>query len=196
MLLTKLTLKVAPELISAFYPLLGKGFSVYAPSGSGIKEYLCSYLGIDADYFDDRIQTLFLDGSPVDDPESAQLKPGSILALSGAMPGLAGATLRRGGFYGRLRGEISYDQDTVCDASGECLIRVKVFNLLTRELGPRFLEKGIQIDSEAVSDLLKNRSRRIAGGSREAFIDEKPIEPAALIEMDLPDGDVLLRVYS
>ena len=196
MQLTKLTLKVSRELISAFYPLLGMGFFVCAPSGSNIKKYLCSYLDIEADYFDDRIQTLFLDGSPVDDPESAKLRSGSILALSGAMPGLAGATLRRGGFYGRLRGEISYDQNTACEASGECLIRVKVFNLLTRELGPRFLEKGIQIDSGAVSDLLKNRSRRIADGSREAMIDEKPIKPATLIEMDLPDGDVLLRVYS
>jgi hypothetical protein len=91
--LTQLTLKLDPEVMSVFNPLLSGGFSVCAPSGISIKAYICSYLGIDSDYFENRIQTLFLDGSPVDDPETAVLKKGSVLALSGAMPGLAGATL-------------------------------------------------------------------------------------------------------
>lgn len=192
--LTNLTLKLDPELMSVFNSLLGGGFFVCAPSGTSIKVYLCSYLGIDSDYFENRIQTLFLDGSPVDDPETAVLKKGSVLALSGAMPGLAGATLRRGGFYGRLRGEISYDQDAVCETSGECLIRVKLFNLLVKELGPLFLEKGIQIDSGTVSELLKNRSRRLLDGCQAAELDGKPIEPKRLIEMELPPGDVSLQV--
>ena len=193
---TTLILKLDPELMSVFSPMLGGGFSVCAPSGISIKAYICSYLGIDSDYFENRIQTLFLDGSPVDDPETAVLKKGSVLALSGAMPGLAGATLRRGGFYGRLRGEISYDQDTACETTGECFIRVKLFNLLVKELGPLFLEKGIQVDSGAVSELFNNRRRRLLDGCRAAELDGKPIEPERLIEMELPPGDVSLQVVT
>ena len=196
MQLTTLILKLDPELMSVFSPMLGGGFSVCAPSGISIKAYICSYLGIDSDYFENRIQTLFLDGSPVDDPETAALKKGSVLALSGAMPGLAGATLRRGGFYGRLRGEISYDQDTACETTGECFIRVKLFNLLVKELGPLFLEKGIQVDSGAVSELFNNRRRRLLDGCRAAELDGKPIEPERLIEMELPPGDVSLQVIT
>ena len=196
MQLTTLTLKLDPELMSVFSPMLGGGFSVCAPSGISIKAYICSYLGIDSDYFENRIQTLFLDGSPVDDPETAVLKKGSVLALSGAMPGLAGATLRRGGFYGRLRGEISYDQDTACETTGECFIRVKLFNLLVKELGPLFLEKGIQVDSDTVSELFNNRRRRLLDGCRAAELDGKPIEPERLIEMELPPGDISLQVMT
>jgi hypothetical protein len=192
--LTQLTLKLDPEVMSVFNPLLGGGFSVCAPSGISIKAYICSYLGIDSDYFENRIQTLFLDGSPVDDPETAVLKKGSVLALSGAMPGLAGATLRRGGFYGRLRGEISYDPDTACETTGECFIRVKLFNLLVKELGPLFLEKGIQVDSDTISELFNNRRRRLLDGCRAAELDGKPIEPERLIEMELPPGDMSLQV--
>ena len=196
MQLTTLTLKLDPELMSVFSPMLGGGFSVCAPSGISIKAYICSYLGIDSDYFENRIQTLFLDGSPVDDPETAVLKKGSVLALSGAMPGLAGATLRRGGFYGRLRGEISYDQDTACETTGECFIRVKLFNIMVKELGPLFLEKGIQVDSDTVSELFNKRRRRLLDGCRAAELDGKPIEPERLIEMELPPGDISLQVMT
>ena len=186
--------------MSVFNPLLGGGFSVCAPSGTSIKAYLCSYLGIDSDYFENRIQTLFLDGSPVDDPETAVLRTGSVLALSGAMPGLAGATLRRGGFYGKLRGEISYDRETTCETTyettGECLIRVKLFNLVVKELGPLFLEKGIQIDSGTVSELLKNRRRRLLEECQSAELDGKPIEPERLIEMELPKGKIFLQILT
>ncbi|HIJ55657.1 MAG TPA: hypothetical protein HPQ03_05980 [Deltaproteobacteria bacterium] len=195
MQLTTLTLKLDPESISVFNPLLGGGVSVCAPSGISVKAYICSHLGIDSDYFENRIQTLFLNGSPVDDPETAVLKKGSVLALSGAMPGLAGATLRRGGFYGRLRGEISYDRDTACETTGECFIRVKLFNLLIKELGPLFLEKGIQVDSGTVSELFKNRRRRFLDGCRAAELDGKPIEPERLCEMELPKGEMFLQIF-
>ncbi len=194
--LTKLTLKVEPELISAFYPMLSHGFSVCAPSGCSIKSYLCSYLGIDSDYFDNRIQTLFLDGSPVDDPDTAVLRTGSVLALSGAMPGLAGATLRRGGFYGKLRGEISYDPETACETTGECLIRVKLFNLVVKDLGPLFLERGIQVHSGGVSERLENKKHRLIKGCYEAELDGKPLELKQLLEMGLPEGDLVLQILT
>ena len=73
---------------------------------------------------------------------------------------------------------------------------MKLFNLLVKELGPLFLEKGIQVDSDTVSELFNNRRRRLLDGCRVADLDGKPIEPKRLIEMELPPGDVSLQVMT
>ena len=51
-----------------------------------------------------------LDGKPVDDIGAALVQDGSTLALSAAMPGLVGATLRRGGAYSSFRSAITYHE--------------------------------------------------------------------------------------
>jgi len=57
----------------------------------------------------EKISTIFLDGKAVDSPETALLREGSTLALSSAMPGLAGAILRRDGPYASLRSSITIE---------------------------------------------------------------------------------------
>ena len=58
----------------------------------------------------EKIQSIMLDGKPVDDIGSAMIHDGSVLALSAAMPGLVGATLRRGGAYASFRSAITYHE--------------------------------------------------------------------------------------
>jgi len=70
---------------------------ISATVGCSIKNLLCNQFDITPEYLSDRISTIFLNGKPVDDVESAIIKDNSILALSGAMPGLVGATFRKGG---------------------------------------------------------------------------------------------------
>jgi hypothetical protein len=65
--------------------------------GWSIKIILCTALGLDDNYVEDRIKTIFLDAIPVDNISTASVSDKSVLELSGAMPGLAGAALRRGG---------------------------------------------------------------------------------------------------
>ena len=69
-------------------------------------------LGLSPEYVDKRIQTLFLNGKAIDNPDTALLKEDSTLALSAAMPGLLGATLRKGSYYARMRNEISYQEQS------------------------------------------------------------------------------------
>ncbi|MCP4349944.1 MAG: endonuclease/exonuclease/phosphatase family protein [Desulfobacterales bacterium] len=57
--------------------------------GCSIRSLLCKQTDVASDYVDERISTVFLDGKPVDDVDSAIVKNGSVLALSAAMPGLA-----------------------------------------------------------------------------------------------------------
>ena len=88
-----LSLFVKSKLIPFFFQLLGQGFLVNAPTNCSIRDLIIDCLGIPDDYLEERIQTLFLNGSVVDDLNSCNIKEGSTLALSGAMPGLAGAVL-------------------------------------------------------------------------------------------------------
>jgi len=77
--------------------ILQQGFLLKAQVGCSMKRFLIEGIGLSPEYIAERIQTIFLDGSPVDDLDSAIIKDGSHLALSAAMPGLVGAAMRRGG---------------------------------------------------------------------------------------------------
>jgi hypothetical protein len=119
-------------------------------------DFLLGSPGIPRDYLEERVQTIFLDGRPVDDLESSVVGPGSVVALSASLPGLAGATLRRGGKYASLRSSISHT-----DAAGEehrsepGFATLKLFNLLMGELGPALLQRGILVPASRLPDLLR-----------------------------------------
>ena len=61
------------SLIPSFFQLLQKGFRVKTQAGCSVKSFLCEHLGLSPEYVEERIQTLFLDGKPVDDVDSALL---------------------------------------------------------------------------------------------------------------------------
>jgi hypothetical protein len=114
-----------------------------------VADFLTGQLGIDPDYVRDRIATVFVDGAVVDDLAVATLRPGSTLTLSAAMPGLVGATLRKGGFYSAMRSEISWkgDDDARQPLDGPPgTIRLKLFNSVMREIGPTLLQRGVLVD--------------------------------------------------
>ena len=84
-------------MIHVFFSLLRHGFMVETQVDCRIKTVLCNVLDLGDNYVEDRIKTFFLDAKPVDDISTASVSDGSVLELSGATPGSAGATLRRGG---------------------------------------------------------------------------------------------------
>jgi hypothetical protein len=152
-------------------------------------------LGIPKDYLDERIQTIFLNASVVDDPDTAIVAPGSALALSAAMPGIAGAMLRKGGRYAPMRSQLSHDgrqADLPPDCRGEVTIRL--FNLLQQELGAEFLRRGIEVNGKAFGDLLRRRPGDTATGILSAEMNGQRVEPTALLEMDWADRTVVISV--
>ncbi len=149
-----LQLTVKPFLMGKFSPILQRGFVFETRVGISIETFLGEDLGLDPQSVRDRISTLFLDGKAVDSIAAALLRKGSILALSSAMPGLAGATLRRGGPYASLRTSISYRENSGKIPIEKGRITIKLFNLLLGELGPLFLEKGILVNASELWDFL------------------------------------------
>ena len=183
--------------LSPFFPLLQKGFAIKARAGSSIKNLLCEQLGVDADYFEDRIQTIFLDGKPVDDAETAIVRDGCTVALSAAMPGLVGSTFRRGGALAAFRNGITHRERTgIFGMEGDETVTVKLFNLLIGELGPVFLQEGIWIHHRDAKRALRDLSESPFSCVELLEKDgrEIPLDPFAALDWPEEPGDVLLRV--
>jgi hypothetical protein len=132
----------------SIYPRLQEGVPMKTRVGVSIQTFLEKGLDLSPEFIKNNIKTVFLDGKPVDDFTSARIRNGSVLSLSGAMPGLVGATLRSGGFFAGLRSQITYHEENspVLEQGG--VITLKVFNLLLKELAPLILKKGIWAEKE------------------------------------------------
>jgi hypothetical protein len=150
-----LSLRVPPGRLDAFSPLLQKGVTVPAFVGCSLKSLLCDQLGIDAECVAKRILTIFCDSQPVDDLDRTIVRDGSAIALSAAMPGLVGASMRRGGQYAALRRGISHGEDSGAAARASGTVRIKLFNLLLAELGPLILSRGVMLERNELSELLR-----------------------------------------
>jgi hypothetical protein len=130
------------------FPLLQHGFTVRTRVGIPLGELLTDELGLAPEYVRDRITTIFLNGKPVDDLERSIVADGSLVALSAAMPGLVGATLRRGGYYAPFRESITDASPAAETVRGSGTVRIRLFNLLLRELGPSFLGRGVIVTGD------------------------------------------------
>jgi hypothetical protein len=161
-------LALAGTELDAVPPLLQGGFQIEVETGKSVRELLTSQWGIPDEVIESRISTVFLDGKPVDDLDRATVHDGSTLALSGAMPGLVGATMRRGGVIAGFRSGITHRESGAPGHAGKGTIRVKVFNLLIAELMPLFLARGILVAADRLPKTLRGRltARDAAGRVR------------------------------
>jgi len=139
-----------------FTPLLQRGVRVKVRVGCSLRSLLEDQFGLNPEYLKERVKTVFLDGKPVDDWDTALVHDGSVLALSAAMPGLAGATLRRGGFFAGMRSQITHREEQSPISPEEGWVVVKLFNLLIPELGPLLLERGIWVPPEEFAEFRKS----------------------------------------
>jgi hypothetical protein len=193
-----LTLTVKERGFHYFFPLFQQGVSIKTLAGGNIKELLSHYLELSPEYIENRIQTIFLDGKAVDDLGEAVVRDGSILALSAAMPGLVGATLRRGGAFASLRRSITFSKSGEAIRQQEGQIVLKLFNLLVPELGPCLLAKGIWMKGEDLNRFLGGLKKDFWDDCREVVLNGRKIEvPSALPDLAFKnDVPVLLKVSS
>ena len=181
--------------ISIFFQLLENGFIIKGKVGCSVKEFLCNRMVIGQEYLDKRIQTIFLNGKPVDDVNSAMVKDGSSISLSAAMPGLAGATMRRGGALAAMRSGISCVPGETSSDSYEGKVTIKFFNLISKELGPEFLNRGIIIDGMTFSGLIGSNRKIIEAGLFSAEKDGIKIETEKLFDIKFENiEEILLKV--
>lgn len=190
----QLHLHIDPSGLPLFYSLLEKGVILSASTGCTLRDFLCGQLGLSGDYLEQRVQTLFLDARPVDNVDTAVVKDGSTLALSAAMPGILGATMRKGGRYAAFRKDISQPADEcgVCETSGQ--VTLKLFNMVAKEVGARLLEAGVEVDGkdlERIADRYTAKLKRVIHTARR---DDRDIEPDKRLFSSLSGDRLLLSV--
>jgi hypothetical protein len=163
-------------------------------TGVSVRTFLCEDLGLSAHFLETRVQTVFLNGKAVDDLSTAVVKDGSVLALSAAMPGLLGATLRRGSYYAAMRGEISYQAGDEAVQHGEGTIRLKLFNLLVREVGSVLLKKGILVPGTDLQEFLAKRPALFWDACLKAVYQGREMAPRELARIQFPPDPLTLRL--
>lgn len=189
-----LTLK--SDKLPLFFHILQKGFTLKTRVGCNIRVMLCKNCGVNPEYVEDRIKTIFLDGKPVDDIDSAIVRHGSTLALSAAMPGLVGSTFRRCGHLAVFRNTITHRKEVADESSAqEGIVILKLFNLLVRELGPAFLKKGIWIKQNELKDIMRRQTDDFRTGCKSVEKDGRETKPDKLSDLNWPGSElVLLKV--
>ncbi len=150
--LISVKLTVTTDAAVYFYSLLQKGFFQSLETGISLHDFLLKECEIEEAYISNRIKTVFIDSQPVDDFKTAILRDGSVLSLSGPMPGLVGATMRAGGFYSSFRSSITYSDKGGPGGSGRGMVFIKLFNIVMTDLGKKFLGSGIMYKADELKD--------------------------------------------
>jgi hypothetical protein len=189
-----LALVVQPEHIKHFIFFFTEGVTLPITTGHTLKETVCEQMGIAAAYFEERIQTIFLNFKAVDNPETALVKAGAVVALSAAMPGLVGATMRRGGVFANLRSSISFAETGGDTQQKKGLITLKLLNMVGRELGPAFLTNGVYLSGEQLADFIPRAPEDLKTGTRKVVLDAAVITWEQLSARDWSGQRVLLKV--
>lgn len=178
---TRLCLSLDEEQLPNLFLIMQNGFWLKTRVGCSLQAFLTQELGLSNTFIEERIQTIFLDGKPVDDLETAIIKDGTSMALSSAMPGLVGAAMRRGGFYGTLRSSITYQEKETQRVILEGNVHIKLYNLLMVELGPLFLSKGICVESSYLKSFLSDQPVSFWNGCRDTSINGRPVSKEQLL---------------
>ena len=177
-----------------FFPILQKGLQVEIPSDPRIRRLLEKQFGITEENAIRRIQTLFLNGQPVDDLDSVILKDGDCLALSAAMPGLVGATMRTGGLLAGFRRSISFHPEKNAHLLRGGEVCIKLFNLLIKEMGPGLLNRGALISIDDMKHLIRDLLQHSARTTVAVSLDDHPISLQGLLDKHWPAPDLKIHL--
>ncbi len=173
--------------------LFGRGVRIRLQTGVSVRELICGQLAVEGAYLEDRIQTVFLNGRAVDDLDQSLVFDGDVLSLSAAMPGLVGATLRRGGKLAALRKNISYAGTETDKGSGPGTVTIKLFNMVAKELGPHFLQRGVLVAGKVLAGLLASVPGDVISAIKR---NGAPVLPEDLSDLTGSGAEIFLKTAS
>lgn len=153
--LPHLHLQVSPSSADFFSTLLQSGIEMVKCSGETIGTLLARLPGFTPQYITERVQTIFINGIANDDLKTS-LCEASTLAISTAMPGLAGAIFRRNSLHATLR-TIPEQAQNQSPKTQNRMITVKIYGAITKEKGSEILAQGAVLPSRNLSAFLSYR---------------------------------------
>lgn len=186
----KLRLKVDDGGIPRFFSILQQGFFVCISPRSSLWEVLES-AGFSREYLEEGVQTLFLNGSAVDNIETETVSGGSVIALSAAMPGLVGAIFRKRSPLSSLRSMTRKCNPSGSGLSGGELVRLKLFNTVAEEMGQVILGGGAILKTSEFQGFLIARREVLGSAIVEAELDGEPMDPERLFTESFPGTEYI-----
>ncbi|MDY6824554.1 MAG: hypothetical protein SWH68_12270 [Thermodesulfobacteriota bacterium] len=164
---------LAGRLSSLLRLLLLRGIRFETTPGQSVQNFLAETLPTDRNYIENSIQTIFLDGQAIDNPETTLITDPCTIALSVAMPGVFGAAFRKNGVYSGLRQRYEGNQrkTSVTEPSGNILVTVKCFNRVAEDLGDDLLARGIRLNIEDFTEFWQQHKGVLGKGCRQIVVD-------------------------
>jgi hypothetical protein len=191
----RLTLQIMADTRNKYTTLLQSGIFVTSSSSLTIGELLYSLPGFTSTYITQRIETIFLNGLPVDDLEEIIGSSSPVLALSAAMPGLAGAIFRKNSFHAPLRTTAPNSSTVAGQRSVKVLVVIKFFNSIASERGKRILQSGCLLKSDSFLKYLRYRPQLLSEVVS-LYCDDVPIGSEELESSLDKSKTVFLRIQS
>ena len=147
---------VLPGKMQPFTSLLQAGIRLPCRVGTSVGAFLHDLPGFDLEYITERIQTIFLDGSAIDDLGQPLTEHEHVLALSAALPGLAGAIFRKDSICAPLRGQKKNTASTRQNQE-RITVLLKLFNMIAREKGEELLRQGQLFNGKYLLEFFASR---------------------------------------
>ncbi|WP_153305758.1 hypothetical protein [Desulfogranum mediterraneum] len=137
--------------------LLQGGFLLPLNQAASLDSLLTTLPGFSASYLEKSVQTVFINGTAADSL-GQKVYPGQTLALSAAMPGLAGTIFRRNSPHSSLRSQAG----TVPSRSREeefqpGRITIKLFNSIATDTASALLCQGLLLSGRTLEKFLRKR---------------------------------------
>ncbi|MFH1216070.1 MAG: hypothetical protein V1706_06190 [Pseudomonadota bacterium] len=151
-----------PHAIDRFTTLLQAGIIIGINYPLAVGDFLASLPGFTPLYIAERVETIFLNGLPVDDLTTKITGSNPVLAISAAMPGLAGAIFRKNSFHAALRTTAARGDDDYLRNSKKIAVLLKLFNMVARERGGELLAKGCLLKTDTLRKFIAYRPQLLA----------------------------------
>jgi len=151
-----LKISVAGDALPLFTTVLQSGIEIKTAHGETLGKFLSNFPGFTTKYLTDTVQTIFLNGTAVDDLSLPLTGSNPVLALSAAMPGLAGAIFRKNSLHAALRTDTK-TLPSKSDQEKSISVTLKLFNSIARDRGADLLKTGLCLGSEQLANFLTNR---------------------------------------
>lgn len=187
-----LVFKVPHDSLLHYSTLLQSGIILQSHTGESLGMFLNNLPGFDLNYLADRVQTIFFDGNAVDDLEQRFSQTKHTLALSAAMPGLAGAIFRMNSLCAALRTPRA-KSNSQADQISRTEVTLKLFNAIAREKGAGLFELGGVFCSQALLDFFIKRQPLIKDIHR-IYHNDEVITDSNLIKIFHSNTMIMLRI--
>ncbi|MFA9395317.1 MAG: hypothetical protein ACERJ1_11510 [Halodesulfovibrio sp.] len=189
-----LTIENTPLAHATWRYLTQSPSEVTADIGDSMMNFLTQRLEFDAEYIDTQVKTIFINGKPVDDLDTASVPADARIALGAVAPGVAGMTMVRNSPISGMRSGITYQNTEPVQKITEGTVTLLLFNAIMEDKGLQILKKGITISAGKLERAVEEVPESIST----AYLDDTSISAAQLLEWirKNPQLHVQLRVNS